>query len=300
MRRIWWLVSVLLCGALVAGAAAQSWQLTPVAEDFDPAAPLSRGLFAWLVVLPHQAGGPTWYAARGRAHGQLNNVDAGPAWVPSFWPGWYGALKFDGVNDYISLGQQPGMQCADTTCTLVLDVAAMVSPGASNVWLLSHHAGGGPEGYILRADPAGQLVFRLYDASGLSAGECNTVNLNLYDGLKHTITVVFSTSTGAPGNSTALIYVDGVVDSSAFGGANGAYAPQTTQPFLLGALPAPSNFIQGHILSFRFYTRGLSAPEVVALARAEAPTFGGTFVLPPLSLAGTLTPVAPKRKVVIQ
>lgn len=72
------------------------------------ASPLNQGLKLWLVALPGRTGGGTWFDISGNGnHGTLNNMEPDSDWSYSTYPGQYGALNFDGVNEYV-LATLPG------------------------------------------------------------------------------------------------------------------------------------------------------------------------------------------------
>src|SRR3990167_5559894 len=67
--------------------------------------PLNRGLVSWWKVLPQRAGGLRLIDLCGKNHGTLVN---GTKWAGMGRLGGYGALNFDGVNDYVDGGTLGG------------------------------------------------------------------------------------------------------------------------------------------------------------------------------------------------
>jgi hypothetical protein len=71
----------------------------------NPLAPLNRGLVGWWLNLPSRGKGNTVFDLCGKYHGTLTN---GPTWSGALGrPGGFGAVTFDGSNDYITLGVAP-------------------------------------------------------------------------------------------------------------------------------------------------------------------------------------------------
>lgn len=66
--------------------------------------PLNNGLVEWyLAGVPGRSwGGGIWRGLKNRYPGTLTNMDPATDWVPGGRPGGWGALDFDGSNDYVT------------------------------------------------------------------------------------------------------------------------------------------------------------------------------------------------------
>jgi hypothetical protein len=94
--------------------------------------PLAQGLIGFWLGLLGLDGGKYLYDIVGNHHGVLTN---GPKWVESSRPGGYGAISFDGTDDYV-----------DISTSLVFDapftLAFWVRPTATNTgWYVSDSSG---------------------------------------------------------------------------------------------------------------------------------------------------------------
>ena len=70
----------------------------------NPRAPLNQGLVAKYICLPGMTGGQYWYDLCGKNKGTLTNMTSGYGWQGAIGrPGGWGAMRFDGVNDYIAI-----------------------------------------------------------------------------------------------------------------------------------------------------------------------------------------------------
>lgn len=71
--------------------------------------PLNRGLVSWWLNVPGMRGGSKWPDLCNRNPGTLTNMDPGTDWVgASGRPGGFGAVDFDGSDDYVSCGEVVG------------------------------------------------------------------------------------------------------------------------------------------------------------------------------------------------
>ncbi len=69
---------------------------------------LNHGLVVWFLNVPHWQGGTTWRDLTKRFDGTLTNMDPATDWVgPGGRRGGFGALDFDGSNDYVVNNSAP-------------------------------------------------------------------------------------------------------------------------------------------------------------------------------------------------
>lgn len=68
----------------------------------NPDADLNQGLVAKYICLPGMTGGRLWYDLCGKNNGTLTNMTSGYGWQgPQGRSGGWGAMRFDGTNDYV-------------------------------------------------------------------------------------------------------------------------------------------------------------------------------------------------------
>ena len=83
----------------------------PLSED-----PLNDGLVAWYLGGGLGWGSNKWFdISRYGNHGTLTNMDPATDWVGNSRPGGYGALDFDGTNDYVQMGNAAALDFDGTT-----------------------------------------------------------------------------------------------------------------------------------------------------------------------------------------
>lgn len=81
--------------------------------------PLNDGTVGWWLNVPHWQGGTTWRDLTGRNHGALTNMDPATDWKTGGRPGGWGALDFDGANDYVEATIPPSLTTSsDVTVSL--------------------------------------------------------------------------------------------------------------------------------------------------------------------------------------
>jgi Concanavalin A-like lectin/glucanases superfamily len=94
--------------------------------------------------------------------------------------------------------------------------------------------------------------------------------------------VIFTTDTVTPGNSSVTMYHNGVLDQDVPGGGSTAYAiPTIAAGFCAIAGTDTSIFpFAGSLDDVRFYTRAVTASDILTYARQPDPVAAGLFVAP--------------------
>ncbi len=211
-----------------------------------------------------EGSGTIAYDSASNNHGILVN---GPMWSSGRFDG---ALGFDGVDDYVAVGDQDS-----------LDFSANESFSIS-VWFKTFSSEPGPivhkrrwqaypiygiykEGYTLMISGNGTLYFPIEDTSdkALSVNGQTTVNGNVW----HFAAAVRDTSAGK-----LYLYLDGVPDTLPVTDST-VSTLETTQPLEIGKMhsvsPGPLyHYFHGDIDDVRIYNRALSAMEIQQLYQA--------------------------------
>jgi len=105
---------------------AASHILTPDTRSIDwrqPvnwANPLNHGLVSWWLAIPnHTSGTSTWRDLCVKNDGTLTNfANVDTAWQTQGQPGGFGALGFDGTDDYVDVPDSPGLRMTGDAFTL--------------------------------------------------------------------------------------------------------------------------------------------------------------------------------------
>lgn len=210
--------------------------------------PLNQGLVSWWMSLPALPRGLRWHDLTRRNHGTLTN---GPTWQGARGrPGGWGALSFDGSDDYVDSAYQPTL----TACTLSVYWMYTGNPASyPNIFGWPVGSSGPTYGLsLMQAGPSGNYFYGELKTSSIGV----SVNVGAITGW----TLLTLTWDG----STLAIYANGrLVESAA--AANGAFTP--TRP-LYSAVRVDGgtvNFGPGLADDYRAYLRALSATDVAAL-----------------------------------
>jgi Concanavalin A-like lectin/glucanases superfamily len=279
LELVFYLSLVLLAFCLSVALVAHAQDAVVTVGDFNRGHAFARGLDTYLTVLPHLAGGSTWYSPLQRNHGTLV---ASPVWKSSSVSGWYGEVQFVGAsNQYLTFGATGHYDFADTTFTISVQLTRASNPGAE-VYLVGYrNASGSPAGgYLVRIMTAGTLAANIRDGSDVKIAERVSTSSVLYDGGRHTVTVVFTTNTTTAASNDVAIYLDGKLDQGArTGTSSNGYTPCPSCAFNIGASAdlSAGQFLNGSLNNLQIYSRGLSAAEVATLAQTPGPLYGGLF-----------------------
>jgi hypothetical protein len=243
--------------------------------------PLNRGLVGWWLVPPGgSARGTQWDDLRGRFHA----TRTGAVWSSALGrPGGWGALSFDGTNDYATTG-------ASTLFDLTVDHTVLCwarSTGFTNYDVLVDSQTTPDTGnaqYTIFFDAGGKLNTFLNDI--LTGATTLAVNTWYHIG------VTFKAS-----STTTVLYVNGASDASS----GVRTKPATTSTVVrFGARAAGNNDAAVLLDDMRIYSRALSGDEVRAvytLSRTGYPGLvrraAGTARRPPTAEAATAMLVHP-------
>jgi large repetitive protein len=190
--------------------------------------------------------------------GVLVNMDTASAWQPGAGI-LGGALAFDGVDDYIALGDPPALQISDA-----MTISAWVRSDANqHAAILSKEAGNNERGYMLRlvsstdSTPSGH--FAVYGDCSL-ASQADAAAATLPESWFHLSGVY------RPGVSIEL-YVDGVLGGRVTAGIP---ASQCNPPVNVNIGRRPNGLfpLNGLLDDLRVYHRALAADEIAAIYAA--------------------------------
>lgn len=247
--------------------------------------PLNRGLVAWFLAgVPHATGG-LWYDLCAETYntsgvftrgGTLTNMDPEADWVGSrARPGGWGALDFDGSNDYVLLGTASRDYFTDATgmtfaCWIKTTTTSRSCPtgaydGTSDGgWTIDLNRGA--------ATPdAGKIYVFLRsgstatDLEGYTTADCSPA---FNDGAWHHIICTAYCTT-----QTITVFVDGVNQPITYVQQTvAATIPSMDGSAYVGALNdqgSPGLYLAGMLDDVRFYRRNLSAAEAKLLYDAS-------------------------------
>lgn len=199
--------------------------------------PLNRGLVGWWLPLPQWSGGSQLFDLLGRLPGTLTG---GPTWTTV--PGSeFGALTFDGSNDYVDLGNSTTFDV--TAFSIVARIRLTATPRGGIFDKLNN---GSFNGYTYVHNQNGMQVQALFvDAVGW----------------QYSTTAIPQSEWCTVGVSFGgAFYLNGKADGSVTGGTPTAQ----TQTAKIGQDYA-GNFLTGSIAWVQLYSRALSADEHFAL-----------------------------------
>lgn len=199
--------------------------------------PLNEGLAAWWLPLPNNQGGGTLFDLLGRYNGTLTN---GPTWAEG--PNGFGALTFDGTNDYVSAAVPTGLHGSVTGT-----ISAWVRGDAANDTGAPLHCSSDLTDQYYAYFGDGKVYLSLL-RSNRASGITPVVTLTTW----HMLTV---TTDGA----TWSLYQNGVL-----AGSQTAQATVSATAMRLGR-DESVQYWGGRVADVRVYTRCLPAAEVLSL-----------------------------------
>lgn len=166
--------------------------------------PLNAGLGLWCLPLRNNSGGRTLFDLCGKTHGTLTN---GPTWGPGRSPE-FGAVQFDGVNDYVDCGTASATQFTPTDPFSVsfwmrtsTSVGAGVTRGIVGRWVSSL------AGWFIAVNT--QKIYFQLQQSG-SVYRYRLSNTSVTDGVPRIVTCTYDGSTNATG---MRIFLNGAEDA---------------------------------------------------------------------------------------
>lgn len=178
------------------------------------------------------------------------------------------ALKFDGGDDYVDMGDDP-----DFDITGDISIACWFKTDTPQLGVLVNKFDqyGPDQGYILLMGDAywgsaGSLTFKLYkDGYTTTGGDAFTTSSSFADGEWHFVTAIYTPD----GSSRPRIYVDAVLQSGTYKGGALSSIGAANYPFLIGQNSSGStgsyhNF-NGSIDEVRIYNEALSELKIKEL-----------------------------------
>lgn len=225
----------------------------PIINLADPVArrnPLNRGLLAWWLVAPGLTGGGTFADLLGRRHGTLVNMDPASDWIGTSRLGGWGALDFDGTDDYVDANNLTAIQ--GNSQPLTISGWWRSSPGTTGLHLMAHQWNGnqGPIAFVNGTSIAWQVG---------SGTQRLTVTGGWAHGVWTHLAFVFRGAGAVAGNME--VFKNGAIaGSSSLSGANAAHAIT----FKIAHATGGVDYWTGQADGVRVYNRALSASEIAA------------------------------------
>jgi hypothetical protein len=237
----------------------QDWGEIDYGQPVARGHPLNRGLVSWWLAVPWYMSGPRFIDIAGRSHGTLTN---GAAWQGARGrPGGWGALTFDGTNDYV-----PVTDRAETGLFTVSAWARSTSTsGTRQVFTRSEAVAFTQNWMLFQRDSSGLFwSFQMRDGSDNQA----LSTISTADGAWRHLVGVHS------GSGAIALYVDGELAASNSGstpGSNG-FSVTSIGSFASGS----SDFWQGDIDDVKLWSgRALSSDDVAQLYRLSIRGYPG-------------------------
>jgi Concanavalin A-like lectin/glucanases superfamily len=258
-----WLLFFLLVPWLAFAQDSRQQLPTPDLADL-----LLRGLVSWWRGVPGFTGGTSLYdITPTRNNGTLTNMGftSTSGWTISTRPGGTGQVSFDGVDDYVLIGDLPAYDFLNTRFSV--EVSAQATAGNYLVAKRQSVIGVQGGGWFVRLDGGGTLTARVIDTNNGSAGNRTTNTTTLTNGAWFHAVVVFTTDTTTLANNDVALYVNGVQDQGAR--TDSAFGPtgSCVCPLVFGVISdlAAGSWLTGAIDQVRIWNRALSDGEIAAL-----------------------------------
>ncbi len=222
--------------------------------------PLNDGLVAWYLAGPAQGRSTTWRDLCGRNHGTLvADMLPATAWSPAGGrPGGFGALEFDGTEDYVTLGSH-----ANT---------AIPAPITITAWIYLALAHTQYHGIVVRTDQYNEANSKFAFYLGNQFVDSNDRKLQFIMGggakISDRVVTPFQWSFVAISATTTktIFMLDGTIDDTRGGvGGNPSYGsePATISGwYTSGGIQQP---FQGRIDDVRIFNRALSESELLQI-----------------------------------
>jgi len=196
--------------------------------------------------------GTTWTDLSGNSNnGTLTNG-------PTFNTGSGGSIVFDGVDDYVTCGNNSSLQ---------------INQGTISAWVRTTSPGSSFRGIITKQQNYGLFtnngVLVTYDWGN---GQTRSTGINIADGTWKNVAMSFTTNTGTPSNNT-IIYLNG----SAILTTTTKFVDNTVNVELGrgGTIPTgDTQFLNGNISTGLVYNRTLTQTEIRQNYNATKTRFG--------------------------
>ncbi|MEI7425551.1 MAG: DUF2341 domain-containing protein [Candidatus Moraniibacteriota bacterium] len=181
--------------------------------------------------------------------GTLTNISS-PATSTSGWTnsGKFGkALNFDGMNDYVNVGNSPNFNPGDGYMT----ISAWIKTSSATDQAITYKEGGGNQ-FNFRVLPTGNLRLNVYGNTNSYDDSVPTVN----DGNWHNVIAIWL-------KTDMKFFMDGVEVSKTH---NGTYPTSSILPtgnqYIGGRVDSATSYFSGTIDEVKFYSYALSADDV--------------------------------------
>ena len=199
-----------------------------------------------------------------------DDIVLAPPTVSDNCSGTGNALNFDGVNDYVSIGNVSDLNFERTDAFSI--EASVKSTGNGFEMIYSKLINGGTyRGYELWSNNGNISVYIIstYPSNSI---DINTSTAPLADGQWHHVAMSYSGNSDASGVN---IYVDGVLQSKTVLFNNLSGSIQTTVPALLGTRASTGNFWDGTLDEVRVWNTERTQAEIQANMNNELSTATG-------------------------
>ena len=168
-----------------------------------------------------------------------------------------GGIVFDGVDDYVSCGNNSNLQ---------------IEQGTISAWVKTTSPGAGFRGIITKQNNYGLFtnnsVLVTYDWGNT---QTRSTGINIADGTWKNIAMSFTTNTGTPSNN-AIIYLNGsAILTTTIKQSNNTVEVQLARG---GVSAGSTQLLNGNISTGLVYNRALSATEVLQNYNATKSRFG--------------------------
>ena len=165
---------------------------------------------------------------------------------PTFNSSNGGSIVFDGVNDYVSCGNNSNLQ---------------IEQGTISAWVKTTSPGAGFRGIIKKQNNYGLFtndsVLVTYDWGNT---QIRSTGINIADGTWKNIAMSFTTNTGTPSNN-AIIYLNGsAILTTTIKQSNNTVEVQLARG---GVSAGSTQLLNGNISTGLVYNRALSATEIL-------------------------------------
>ncbi len=188
-----------------------------------------------------------------------------PSWTRNGKVG--GAYVFDGVNDYISVADDPSLDLSDEFTIAAWVNTLNSSPGGSDIQVIVakwQDSSGTKTNYHLAIQSDGRIRFMVSNSSGTDAGYSVTSTQSISSNQWHFIAATFN-------RGVMAVYIDGVQRGSGNSGFSQAYT--TTNYLSIGsfnfAWGVYEHHFNGTIDEVRIYNRSLSSNQINQLYNDE-------------------------------
>ena len=226
-------------------------------------APWNIGLESMCMVIPGNKSGSKWVdLTKRRTDGTLTGFDTAKAWKGTNRLGGFGAIEFDGSDDYVDLGDHGAAESGGGAFAYAYSVWIKTTQTGTDKWIVSEGSttSGNPIVGIINQDGVARFYHRpTAGGQGLFGGNDGLLGSSVInDGEWHHIVGTVDSTVDA------RLYVDGILEDSDATVSTGATALNTTS---VGALRRSSlgQFVTGQLDDARIWSRSISEEDVVGM-----------------------------------